>query len=189
MRIVTFSHQGTTRHGTLAGDLILVHPDAKSAVDVALGPATGGAGDGIARSDVTLLAPVPRPGKVVCIGLNYGAHAAEGGNPIPDYPAVFLRCATSLVGPQSSMILPECSDKLDFEAELAVVIGRTRHECEAEPARLRCRLLLLQRRAPSEIINGSRASGPRARISTRPACSARRWSRRTSCRTVPPDCA
>ena len=96
-------------------------------------PATGGAGDGIARSDVTLLAPVPRPGKVVCIGLNYGAHAAEGGNPIPDYPAVFLRGATSLVGPQSSMILPECSDKLDFEAELAVVIGRTATNVRQNP--------------------------------------------------------
>jgi acylpyruvate hydrolase len=124
MRVVTFSYHGTTRHGTLAGDRIRVHPDATSAVDVALGPATAAAGDDIAFSDVTLLAPVPRPGKVVCIGLNYRAHAAEGGNPVPDYPAIFLRGATSLLGPQSSMILPECSDKLDFEAELAVVIGR-----------------------------------------------------------------
>ena len=74
---------------------------------------------------MTLLAPVPRPGKVICIGLNYRAHAVEGGNPIPDYPAVFLRGATSLVGPQAEMILPTCSDKFDYEAELAIIIGKT----------------------------------------------------------------
>ncbi len=133
MRIVTFSHHGTTRHGTLAGDRIRVHPDAKSAVEIAGGRDAGAAGTDIALVDVTLLAPVPRPGKVVCIGLNYRAHAAEGGNLVPDYPAVFLRGATSLIGPQSSMILPSCSDKLDFEAELAVVIGRTATNVRQNP--------------------------------------------------------
>jgi 2-keto-4-pentenoate hydratase/2-oxohepta-3-ene-1,7-dioic acid hydratase in catechol pathway len=49
----------------------------------------------------------------------------EGGNSIPDYPAVFLRGATSLIGPDEAMIYPECSDKLDYEAELAVIIGKT----------------------------------------------------------------
>jgi 2-keto-4-pentenoate hydratase/2-oxohepta-3-ene-1,7-dioic acid hydratase in catechol pathway len=72
-----------------------------------------------------LLAPVPRPGKTICIGLNYRAHAEEGGNPIPDYPAVFMRGATSLIGPDAAMIYPECSDKFDYEAELAIVIGKT----------------------------------------------------------------
>ncbi|WP_372619774.1 fumarylacetoacetate hydrolase family protein [Falsiroseomonas sp.] len=72
-----------------------------------------------------LLMPISRPGKVVCIGLNYALHAKEGGNPIPDYPAVFLRVQSSLVGPEAPMLRPGCSTKLDYEAELAVVIGRT----------------------------------------------------------------
>jgi len=72
-----------------------------------------------------LLMPIERPGKVVCIGLNYALHAKEGGNPIPDYPAVFLRVQSSLVGPDAPMLRPGCSTKLDYEAELAIVIGRT----------------------------------------------------------------
>ncbi len=125
MRIVTFSHNGMTRHGALVGDSVITYPSASSAVDLAMSAAEHSAGEDIPLSGVTLLAPVPRPGKVVCIGLNYRAHAEEGGNPIPDYPAIFLRGATSLVGPAAPIILPDCSDKLDFEAELAVVIGRT----------------------------------------------------------------
>jgi 2-keto-4-pentenoate hydratase/2-oxohepta-3-ene-1,7-dioic acid hydratase in catechol pathway len=73
-----------------------------------------------------LLMPVARPGKVICIGLNYALHAKEGNNPIPDYPAVFLRVQSSLVGPGEAMLRPAgASTKLDYEAELAVVIGRT----------------------------------------------------------------
>jgi 2-keto-4-pentenoate hydratase/2-oxohepta-3-ene-1,7-dioic acid hydratase in catechol pathway len=72
-----------------------------------------------------LLMPVARPGKVICIGLNYALHAKEGNNPIPDYPAVFLRVQSSLVGPDAPMLRPGCSTKLDYEAELAVVIGST----------------------------------------------------------------
>lgn len=82
-------------------------------------------------SSVKLLQPIEAPGKVVCIGLNYALHAKEGGNPIPDYPAVFLRVGTSLVGPDAPMLRPGCSDKFDYEAELAVVIGR-RARCVKE---------------------------------------------------------
>ncbi|PWS34654.1 5-oxopent-3-ene-1,2,5-tricarboxylate decarboxylase [Falsiroseomonas bella] len=70
-----------------------------------------------------LLMPIGNPGKVICIGLNYALHAKEGNNPIPDYPAVFLRVQTSLIGPDAPMLRPGCSTKLDYEAELAVVIG------------------------------------------------------------------
>lgn len=82
------------------------------------------AGPSLASSEVALLPPVSRPGKIVCIGLNYVDHAKEGGNPIPEYPAVFLRAATSLVGPGQPILRPPVSAKLDYEAELAVVIGR-----------------------------------------------------------------
>lgn len=125
MRIVTFSRNGAVQHGECLGDRIRLHPTATSAVELAVDAMAYPAGDEVAVSDVHLLAPVPRPGKVICIGLNYRAHAAEGGNAIPDYPTVFFRGPTSLVGPADPMILPECSDKLDWEAELAVVIGKT----------------------------------------------------------------
>jgi acylpyruvate hydrolase len=69
--------------------------------------------------------PLARPGKLVCLGLNYRDHAAEGGNVAPEYPAFFLRASTSLLDPGAPLLRPCCSDKLDFEAELAVVIGRT----------------------------------------------------------------
>lgn len=76
-------------------------------------------------ASLKLLMPLERPGKVICIGLNYALHAKEGNNPIPDYPAVFLRVQSSLVGPDAPMLRPGCSTKLDYEAELAVVIGKT----------------------------------------------------------------
>ena len=80
---------------------------------------------GLALADVKLLPCVPRPGKIICLGVNYVDHAKEGGNQIGDYPAVFLRCATSLLAHGAALQMPCVSDKLDFEAELAVVIGRT----------------------------------------------------------------
>ena len=76
-------------------------------------------------SEVRLLPCVPRPGKIVCLGVNYVDHAKEGGNQVGDYPALFLRCASSLLAHGAPLQVPSgVSDKLDFEAELAVVIGR-----------------------------------------------------------------
>ena len=73
---------------------------------------------------VTILPPVPRPGKILCLGLNYIDHAKEGGYDIPEYPVVFMRGATTLVGHRQSVVRPTCSEKLDYEVELAVIIGR-----------------------------------------------------------------
>lgn len=70
------------------------------------------------------LTPVARPGKVICLGLNYAAHAAEGGNAKPEYPAFFLRGVSSLIAHEEPMVRPTVSEHFDFEAELAVVIGR-----------------------------------------------------------------
>jgi len=75
--------------------------------------------------DLVFLPVIQRPGKVVCLGVNYIDHAKEGGNQIGDYPAVFLRCSTSLLAHGAPLKLSIFSDKLDFEAELAVVVGRT----------------------------------------------------------------
>lgn len=84
-------------------------------------------------SSVTWLTPVPQPGKVICLGLNYTAHAAEGGHAKPEYPAFFMRGASSLMAHAAPLVRPAVSDKLDFEAELAVVIGqRARHLSQAD---------------------------------------------------------
>ena len=84
-------------------------------------------------TDLDMLPCIQRPGKVICLGVNYIDHAKEGGNQIGDYPAVFLRCSTSLLAHRAPLRVPSISDKLDFEAELAVVIGRAaRHVSEQE---------------------------------------------------------
>ena len=80
-----------------------------------------------ALADITLQPCLPRPGKIVCLGINYLDHAKEGGNTVADYPTLFLRCATSLLAHGAALRLPAVSDKLDFEAELAVVIGQRTH--------------------------------------------------------------
>jgi acylpyruvate hydrolase len=72
-----------------------------------------------------LLTPLAHPGKVICLGLNYFDHAVEGRNRQPEYPAFFMRSATSLVAHGQPIVRPRCSLQLDYEAELAVVIGRT----------------------------------------------------------------
>jgi 2-keto-4-pentenoate hydratase/2-oxohepta-3-ene-1,7-dioic acid hydratase in catechol pathway len=71
-----------------------------------------------------LLAPIPDPPKVICIGLNYRDHAAETGQAIPREPVVFSKFPTAIIGPEQSIVLPSVSHKVDFEAELVLVIGK-----------------------------------------------------------------
>ncbi len=75
-------------------------------------------------ADLDLLPCLPRPGKIICLGVNYIDHAKEGGNQVGDYPAIFMRCTSSLLAHGAALQVPAVSDKLDFEAELAVIIGR-----------------------------------------------------------------
>jgi acylpyruvate hydrolase len=75
-------------------------------------------------ADVELLAPIRRPGKVVCVGLNYRSHLAEIGDPVPRYPILFHKTATSIIGHGQEIVLPRVSEQVDYEGELAVVIGR-----------------------------------------------------------------
>ena len=72
-----------------------------------------------------LLPCIPQPGKIFCLGVNYVDHAKEGGNTVADYPALFMRSSTSLLAHGAPLRVPAISDKLDYEAELALVIGRT----------------------------------------------------------------
>jgi 2-keto-4-pentenoate hydratase/2-oxohepta-3-ene-1,7-dioic acid hydratase in catechol pathway len=77
--------------------------------------------------------PFDPPGKIVCVGLNYALHAKEGGHEIPTYPSFFLRVPTSLVAAGAPVIRPKISTQLDYECELAIVIGRRgRHIAEAK---------------------------------------------------------
>jgi acylpyruvate hydrolase len=78
----------------------------------------------VGLGDVQLLPVVPHPGKIVCVGLNYAAHAAEGGHDPPEYPALFTKFAETLIGAGEPVRLPPESSAVDYEAELAFVVGR-----------------------------------------------------------------
>ena len=132
MKIVRFLHEGRAHYGIRDGAVVRACPSARTFADMLGAPAMSG--PDIAVSGLRFLTPVENPGKVICIGLNYRDHAKEGGNPIPDYPAVFLRVNTSLVAHGEPLVRPLASDKLDWEAELAVVIGRTARHVQATRA-------------------------------------------------------
>jgi 2-keto-4-pentenoate hydratase/2-oxohepta-3-ene-1,7-dioic acid hydratase in catechol pathway len=80
------------------------------------------------------LPPIPNPGKIICLGLNYKDHAAESGFIAPDYPAIFLRTPASLVAHGANLIRPRVSEQFDFEVELAVVIGKPARHATIESA-------------------------------------------------------
>ena len=84
-------------------------------------------------SDVRLLAPI-LPSKVVCIGRNYADHAAELGNEVPPNPIIFLKPSTSVIGPNAAIRLPASSQRVDYEGELALVIGTPCKDVPAERA-------------------------------------------------------
>jgi len=88
----------------------------------------------VRSQDAYWFAPVPRPGKILCIGLNYRDHAAESNMPIPEKPVVFSKFSTAVIAPGEPVVLPATSQKVDCEAELAVVIGRRAKHVTAERA-------------------------------------------------------
>jgi 2-keto-4-pentenoate hydratase/2-oxohepta-3-ene-1,7-dioic acid hydratase in catechol pathway len=85
----------------------------------------------IALEEATLLAPV-RPSKIVCIGRNYRAHAAELGHEIPQEPLLFLKATSALLPPAGAIRRPKISERVDYEGELGVVIGKTCHQPAAD---------------------------------------------------------
>jgi len=86
-------------------------------------------------SDVKLLAPVIPRSKVVCIGKNYADHAAEMDSEVPTEPIIFIKPNTSVIGPNETIIWPRMSERIDYEAELAIVIGRICKEVPASKAK------------------------------------------------------
>ncbi len=83
---------------------------------------------------VRLLAPVPRPGKIICVGRNYPEHAAEHDEKVPAEPLIFAKFANAVIGPEQPIVLPAISKKVDYEAELALVIGRRGRRIPVEEA-------------------------------------------------------
>jgi 2-keto-4-pentenoate hydratase/2-oxohepta-3-ene-1,7-dioic acid hydratase in catechol pathway len=141
MRLLTFFHGGVEQVGVRRGSGVIpvgdLLPDmpaslidilSQGGLDSLREPLETHSDDGIPVADIQYQTLIPRPGKVVCIGRNYAAHAAEGGAEVPTFPEVFMRGATSLIPHQGSIIRPRCSEMLDFEGEIALVIGkRCRH--------------------------------------------------------------
>jgi 2-keto-4-pentenoate hydratase/2-oxohepta-3-ene-1,7-dioic acid hydratase in catechol pathway len=123
MKIVRFSQKDRSGYAVLDGEKIL--------------PLSGSPFSGITQTgetlvlgEVTLLAPC-EPSKIVALGLNYRDHAAEFGHPVPDEPLIFLKPSTAVIGPEADILYPQMSRRVDYEAELAVIIGKTaRHVAE-----------------------------------------------------------
>ena len=117
MRIVRFLHQSKSpsygwifedKIGKIEGDIFGPHKRLEAEIPL---------------NDVKLLAPVV-PGKIICVGRNYAAHAEEHDAEVPEYPLIFLKPPSSIIGPGESIVLPPQSNQVEHEAELAVVMGK-----------------------------------------------------------------
>jgi 2-keto-4-pentenoate hydratase/2-oxohepta-3-ene-1,7-dioic acid hydratase in catechol pathway len=141
MKLVTFTHNNETRVGAVVDGLIVDGKNntkiphtmleflsaGSSALDAMRQQIDSGNGR-IALDQVQLHAPVPRPGKYLGISLNYADHIDETGRDKPEYPSFFTKQSTCVIGPGDAIHRPRVSDKLDYEGELAFVIGtRCRH--------------------------------------------------------------
>jgi len=132
MKFVSYQGaNGVIRGGLLQGDQI--HPLRQSGEDDVLAHIRSGkkepelAGDPFPITSATLMAPLQRPPRIFGIGLNYREHAAESKMAVQSVPTVFLKLASSIVGPDADVLLPPDATQPDYEAELAVVIGRPGH--------------------------------------------------------------
>jgi acylpyruvate hydrolase len=116
----------------LPSDVLGLIQGGPSLLDRARAAATSASGRPLA--DVTLRAPIPRPPKIVCIGVNYADHAAEAGRALPVWPSVFLKAPSCIVGPGDPIVRPPTTEQLDYEIELAVVIGKQAKSVSKEQA-------------------------------------------------------
>ena len=126
MRIVRFNLKGRSGYGILDGEKVL---------PIWENPFAGitETGEVLALDEVTLLAPC-EPSKIVALGLNYRDHAAEFGHPVPDEPLIFLKPSTAVIGPGADILYPRMSRRVDYEAELALIIGKTAHRVKEDQA-------------------------------------------------------
>ncbi len=137
MRLANVEYEGSVHAAVVEGEsahLLTGVPAISAGFDLpALAAAPRGAE--LPLSQLTLRAPVLAPGKVICLGLNYRGHVQETGRELPDYPVLFTKFAESIIGPRDDIIAPPESEAVDYEAEMAVVIGRTTRRVSPEAAR------------------------------------------------------
>ena len=126
MRIARFSHDGDVAFGVVEGD------DVAEMASHPFGPVSL-TGNRLPLSEVRLLAPV-LPSKVVAIGKNYADHATEMGGDVPERPLLFLKPSTAVIGSGDKIAYPPSSSRVDYEGELAVVIGRLCRDVPVERA-------------------------------------------------------
>jgi len=119
LRVVRFRQEGRSAYGILEGEKISFLRG--TPYDGGLQNTTG---EVVSLAEVTLLAPC-EPSKIIALGLNYRDHAAEFGNPVPEEPLIFLKPGTAVIGPDEAIVYPNMSRRVDYEAELAAVMGRT----------------------------------------------------------------
>jgi 2-keto-4-pentenoate hydratase/2-oxohepta-3-ene-1,7-dioic acid hydratase in catechol pathway len=134
MRVVTYSSDRGARAGLLRDDSVVdvwdgLGGDGSTVRDLLRSDRLAEAadisgGDQVPLEQIELLPPVPDPEKIVCIGLNYRAHAAEAGIDPPDAPTFFAKFRNALAPPGATVALPAASSKVDYEAEVAFVVGR-----------------------------------------------------------------
>jgi len=134
MKLASFEIGGRASYGVVVGDKVFDlgrrlnarYPGLRSAIAAGLVDAASTPTDApdYALAEVTLLPPVPDPQKIICIGLNYRAHAAEGGFKVPEFPSVFSRFTNTLVASGLPLVKPRSSGDFDYEGELAIIIGR-----------------------------------------------------------------
>lgn len=138
MKLARCAHDGAVWWGAVDGDVVtLLAPDSGISIGSWTIPALKAAAlhpaGTVPVDEVALLAPVSAPSKIICVGLNYRDHAIESGMAIPEIPMIFAKFPSSLVGPGAAIVLPEDSNEIDWEVELAVVIGSpARHVSESD---------------------------------------------------------
>ena len=145
MKVVTFVYEGRTRLGALCSSegrecvfdfsqldsrlpsdvLSFLEAGKETRALAAQALASASPTQGLALNKVTLKAPIPRPGKILCIGQNYLAHAAEANVGASPHPIIFSKYANSVIGPGEPIVIPPETNEPDYEGELAVVIGQT----------------------------------------------------------------
>jgi acylpyruvate hydrolase len=123
VKLATFEADGQVRAGSVQGDRVAAFDGGQTVVDVLGGEAARVGGESWGLSEVALLAPVPAPGVIYAIGLNYAKHVEETGGTKPEQPIVFVKVLGSVAPPGGPIRCPEVVRRLDYEGELTIVIG------------------------------------------------------------------
>lgn len=138
MAYISYRHEGVDHVGVVDGDSVVplagVRAIGQEVGTDALESAQQDRSRAVPRSEVTVLPASTAPRRIVCVGLNYRAHIEETNRGESDYPVLFTKFATSLIGAHDPIIVPPESDQVDYEAELAVIIGRPGRRIPAEHA-------------------------------------------------------